>query len=227
MFALAAAVALFPTSPNSPATAASQSPQESDPLTAQAQSQLDQLFGAGHSTIVANAAYTGASDTVTRSYSSRGSAPLAASNVTGSVTGSGGYSASSVQNGVGQSVTRTSNPGGAITRLSVAVVVDASKHPNLRAVRRTVAAAMGLVPARGDRLSVVAAPMTLPVTASVATPSWPSRIAPYGPSTAAVILALGCAVALVGARRAPVRRDGRSRHQGTPAEGEPRRGSRG
>jgi flagellar biosynthesis/type III secretory pathway M-ring protein FliF/YscJ len=83
----------------------------------------------------------------------------------------------------------------------VAVVVDASAHPNLRAVRRTVAAAMGLVLARGDRLSVVSVPMAIPVTASRTVPSWPARVTPYLPSGTAVIVALVCAVAMMAPRQ--------------------------
>ncbi len=196
LIAVAAAIVLLPGFVHSSAASGSRTASASDPLTAGAQAQLDQVFGAGHSRIVASATYTNASSSVSNTYSASGSAPLATSSVNAP-----GYSASVVQNGVGQTVTQKSNPGGAISRLSVAVVVDASAHPNLRVVRRTVSAAMGLNPARGDRLSVVSAPMAVPAAASPVAPSWVARVTPYVPSGTAVIVALACAVALLTSRR--------------------------
>ncbi|MCD5353670.1 flagellar M-ring protein FliF C-terminal domain-containing protein [Kineosporia mesophila] len=197
---MVAAVLLLPSQAFHPAaavlTAPSPSALDTNALTMAAQVQLDQLFGAGHSRIVASANYTDASVGTARTYHSPGSVPLSASSGTGP-----GYSASGVQNGVSQTVTQSSSPGGVITRLSVAVVVDASKHPNLRAVRKTVAAAMGVTAARGDRLSVVSAPFAVPAAAVAVPRSWTSQAAAYVPSATALIMALVLAVAALSPRR--------------------------
>ena len=127
-----------------------------DDLAAPAQSALDRVLGAGHSVITASATYSAASVKRSTTYDPKHVAVLEQSQVTAP-----GYQGSVTDNKVSQTVTdaRTS---GRITRISVAVVVDSSLRPapKLATIRRTVTAALGLRPRRGDTITVTRAPIS-------------------------------------------------------------------
>jgi flagellar M-ring protein FliF len=199
LVALALAVLQFPTSSTASASSAagqsSATPAVTDrqALSAPAQAQLDQVLGAGHSVITASAGYGTGSSQVTTRYDARHSAVLSQSTVSGP-----GYRAGTTTNGVSKTVTGSTTPGGQITALSVAVVVDSALRPapRLATIRALVSAALGLQPARGDRISVVRLPMaTAGVHAGTAVasaqPVIPARFAPYRNSGLGAAAALG------------------------------------
>jgi len=182
-----------------PVTAAGQT--SANLLAAPAQSALDQILGPGHSVVTAAATYRQASSKLTTSYAPQRSAVLAQAGVSAP-----GYTASTTQNGVGQVLTRSIDPGGQIQRLTVAVVVDSAlrPRPNPAAIGKTVSAAMGLRPSRGDRLSVVALPMPAPAAAVRAGPGTVTRYLRSGlaAALAAVLLLLLLMDVLLRRRRA-------------------------
>lgn len=122
------------------------------------QSVLDRVLGAGSSTVVV-------SDTI-RTSTSRTSSVRWGSGAIGSITrdtiatAAGTSRATTQQNLDGSTTTVTSTPSGALVNQSVSVVVDRAHlgRTSLATLRRLVAGAAGVVPSRGDRVSVIVAP---------------------------------------------------------------------
>lgn len=154
---------------------------------APAQSALDQVLGAGHSVISASVTYGAPSSGQRITYDPKRVAVLSRSQVTAP-----GYQGSVTDNGVSRTVT-DSRTSGQIQRITVAVVVDSGLRPapKLTTIRRTVTAALGLQPRRGDTITVSRAPIPPSASATAATTTGTARIVSYGPS------ALGVGVALV------------------------------
>lgn len=124
--------------------------------TAAVQSVLDRVVGPGRATVVVDDTIrTSTSRTTTVRWGSGVPTSIAAERVV-----AGGTTSTSVaqQDAVGGSTTTVVTPPGALVRRSVSVAVDRSslRTVGTGALRRLVAAAAGLVPGRGDRVSVIA-----------------------------------------------------------------------
>jgi flagellar M-ring protein FliF len=113
--------------------------------------------------------------------------------------------------GVDRTVTHTTMAPGQVTRQSVAVMVDASvPKAQLAAIQKTVSNAVGLLPSRGDAISVTQMPFAKPPKAvAPSLMAHPLGIAKY------VLIGLGCLLFLFFARRS-IRRGERR-----PLGGEP------
>jgi flagellar biosynthesis/type III secretory pathway M-ring protein FliF/YscJ len=173
---------------------------------------LDAILGPHHSVVSASATYSQPISRLVTSYDPRHVATLSQASATAP-----GYRSSVTNNGVGQTVTNSSVPGGQVQRLTVAVVVDSSLRPapKLAAIGRSVTAAMGLQPGRGDKLTVATLPMPAagpagsspPLGAGSTSTSLTTTIAPYlrtgfGVTLAAVLLLILIADTLSRRRRA-------------------------
>jgi flagellar M-ring protein FliF len=170
-----------------------------DVLAAPAQTALDQILGPGQAEVSASAIYAAPSSSTSTTYSGKMSAPLSQAMATGP-----GYSASTVNNGVGVIQSTTVVPGGQIVRLSVAVTVDSALRPapSLRSVRNIVTAAMGIQRARGDRLTVQSLALPTRVTVPAASPSGlVAALTPYLNSIGGVLVAATFSVLFLLERR--------------------------
>lgn len=158
------------------------------------QTVLDRVLGPGTATVVV-------SDTV-RTSSSQTASVQWGSGVVGSiaqntvVTAAGTARATTQQNLDGSTTTVTSTPAGSLVDRSVSVVVDRAQlgSTSLATLRRLVTASAGVVPSRGDRVSVVVATFAkpaLPVTAAV------TPLALLTPWAVPAMWAIGALVALL------------------------------
>jgi flagellar M-ring protein FliF len=177
-----------------PATTQMQATQAyDDALAGQLQALLDRVAGPGHSTVhVAAQLDFRAVATVRQGYVHNPAVPPIAARSSRSsyrgTFGSGRSVSASVANSLGV-VTRSSRAApGRITHLSVAVLVDRSRHLNLRAVRALITTAAGVRASRGDVLSVQAVAFTRPPTTRLPT------TAPPSPRTWNVVTIPGAAV---------------------------------
>lgn len=143
------------------------------------QAVLDRVLGPGNSTVVV-------SDTIqtaaTGTTSVRWGSGVAASVATTEVVAPGGTTrASSQQDLVGGTTSVVATPAGSLVDQSVSVVVDRAHlgSTSLATIRRLVTATAGIVPSRGDRVSVIAARFATPapVTAAAVGP-W-TTLMPY------------------------------------------------
>jgi flagellar M-ring protein FliF len=89
------------------------------------------------------------------------------------VPGVGTTAQGTAQNAVGGTTTTVATPPGAVVRQTVSVAVDRARlgRTSVTALRRLVASAVGLVPARGDRLSLVVTRFATPVAVPAPQPS--------------------------------------------------------
>jgi flagellar M-ring protein FliF len=197
-----------PSSTGAPANAAgSATAGATAALSAPAQSALDQILGPGHSVITASASYATASTRQSTTYDPKHVAVLNQSSTT-----QPGYQASVTDNGVSRTVTDTTTAAGAIQRLTVAVVVDATLRPapKLATIRQAVTAAMGLQRSRGDKITVALLPMPAAAAkagsvASAVPATGAAWFIPYLPSGfgAVVAVALLMTLAMDALRRRP------------------------
>lgn len=199
---LVAGLAALPTS----VALASTGTVRGDQRAAAVQTVLDRVLGPGSAVVVV-------SDTVRTSTSST-TAVRWGSGVAGSVVasrtvapGTGSARSTTQQDLVGGTTTSTVTPAGALVRQDVTVAVDRAHLGTVRlaTIRRLVATAAGLTPARGDRLSVVTAAFVKApaVPAPVPPGPWSIVVASAVPLlwTAGGVLALGIVGAAVGGRR--------------------------
>lgn len=172
-------------------------PVASDPASAGIERSLDAMLrgvlGPGKAYVAVNATVAGnRSSSTSLAYAKQGT-PLAAQSASAA---GGGYSArgSSVAWGRTTTVTSTAYAAGGVQRLRVALLLDTSVPKGVAAkLRASVAAAAGLLPSRGDTLTVArvrfppptAAPKPAPVLAQLVKPALA-----YGPLA---LLALGLA----------------------------------
>lgn len=160
--------------------------------TAEVQALLDRVLGPGAS-VVAVRDEVGTSTTEVSSTTSTGGTPLAES--TRRMSGGGLRSSStSVQRAADGTTTISETPPGTLLRQDVTVVVDPARLAGrgAPALRRIVAGAAGVVPARGDRLTVVVA--RLAASAPAVTPADP--FAPLLRATVPAIWSGGALIAL-------------------------------
>ncbi len=172
------------------------------------QAVLDRVLGPGGSTVVvADTIQTSATGTASVRWGSGAAASVAATRV---VSPGGTSSTTAQQNVVGNTTTLTATPAGALVDQSVSVVVDRAHlgSTSLVTIRRIVTAAAGIVPSRGDRLSVVVArfarPVPVPAPAAAAGPLTP--LMPYAAPAMWVLGALAALLVLAAAVRGGRRR---------------------
>jgi hypothetical protein len=167
---LGTALACFPSARTEPVPGAAADPGArsdavvrtgADRLTLQAQTALDRVLGRGHSVVTVNAEYADPTERWSERFGPT-AVPTAQATVT-ATDGAGGYryDGRMTDNGVDRSVEHVVGDGSRVTRLTVAVVVDAAMTPppSVAAVRAWVGPAVGLQPRRGDQVSVLALPM--------------------------------------------------------------------
>lgn len=135
---------------------------EADRLTLAAQRALDRVLGSGHSVVTVTAEYADPTERWSEQFGPTAVPTAQATATATSTDGAGGgyrYDGRVTNNGVDRTVEHVAG-GGRVTRLSVAVVVDAAlaPPPSVAVVRRWVGPAVGLQPRRGDQVSVVALP---------------------------------------------------------------------
>lgn len=136
------------------------------------QTVLDRVLGPGNSTVVvSDTVRTSASTTTSVRWGS--GVPVATASSATTVPGIGTTRQSGVQNAVGGTTTAVATPPGALVDQTVAVAVDRAHlgANRVATLRRLVASAAGIVPARGDRLSLVVARFARPVVAPVPQPT--------------------------------------------------------
>lgn len=158
------------------------------------QTVLDRVLGPGNATVVVT-------DTVrtstSRTTSVRWGSGVAASVAADAVVSAGGAStAVTQQNLVGGTTTVLTTPAGALVDQSVSVAVDRAHlgSTTLATLRRLVSATAGIVPSRGDRVSVVVTRFARPAPP---TPVAVSPLATLLPYAVPAIWALGAVLALV------------------------------
>jgi flagellar M-ring protein FliF len=105
------------------------------------------------------------SNTTKTTYIGTGAVPggVLGTNTVATGTGNSNYAKTTIDNSyaTGEATTTTSQPPGAVSHLSVSVVVSAlPKHTTLASLRAAVAAAAGIQPGRGDTLAVVSMPFS-------------------------------------------------------------------
>lgn len=222
---LGAAVWSFPTARTEPVPGAAADDvtdvvvqTEADRLTAQAQSALDRVLGEGHAVVTVAAEYADPSERWSERFGPT-AVPTAEATATATDGAGGRYDARVTNNGVDRSVEHVVG-GGRVTRLSVAVMVDASLQPppSVATVRSWIGPAVGLQPSRGDRVSVLALPFTsdqVPLPgASPATRVVQPAVRDYAGTVTAGLLALlllGTAVRSATRGRGSARRAGSRR----------------
>jgi flagellar M-ring protein FliF len=170
------------------------------------QSVLDRVLGPGGATVVV-------SDTV-RTSSSTSTSTRWGSGAVGSiatqrlVTPGGTVIDATQQDLVGGTTTTLATPSGALVRQTVAVAVDRARigSTSVAALRRLVAGAAGIVPSRGDRVSITVAPFAhrAAVVAPAASPV--ALLLPYAVPAIWAIGAIAALLILVRAARGPKRR---------------------
>ena len=197
---------------------------EADRLTLAAQRALDRVLGAGHSVVTVTAEYADPSERWSERFGPT-AVPTAEATATATDGAGGRYDARVTNNGVDRSVEHVVG-GGRVTRLSVAVMVDASLQPppSVATVRSWIGPAVGLQPSRGDRVSVLALPFTsdqVPLPgASPATRVVQPAVRDYAGTVTAVLLAL---LLLGTAMRSATRGRGSARRAGSRRGVEPLR----
>ncbi|WP_375389796.1 flagellar M-ring protein FliF C-terminal domain-containing protein [uncultured Amnibacterium sp.] len=188
---LAAAVAVLPVA----IATASTGTVDGDERAAAAQAVLDRVLGPGGSVVVvADTVQTSTSATSTVRWGSGVVGSVASTSISGR---GAGVSRSIVQQDlVGGTTTSTVTPAGALVQQSVSVAVDRAHlgTTRLATIRRLVAAAVGLTPSRGDRLSVVAA--TFAKAAPPRVPAAPGPLALAAPFVGPLLWTLGGVAAL-------------------------------
>ncbi|WP_375386797.1 flagellar M-ring protein FliF C-terminal domain-containing protein [uncultured Amnibacterium sp.] len=165
-----------------------------DARAAAVQAVLDRVLGPGNAVVVVSDTVRTSTASTTSVRWGSGVAGTVGSRVT-SVAGVGASTAVVQQHLVGGTRTSTVTPAGALVRQSVSVAVDTAHlgTTKLTTVRRLVAAAVGLTPSRGDRLSVVAARFANPAPAPV--PAAPGPLAVLAPYASTILWTLGAVVA--------------------------------
>jgi flagellar biosynthesis/type III secretory pathway M-ring protein FliF/YscJ len=156
------------------AASASTGPAPGSDRAAAVQAVLDRVLGPGNSSVVVSETIQ---TSTTGTTSVRWGSGVVASVAASEVTTSGGTTLATVQQRlVGGTATVVATPAGTHVDQTVAVAVDRAHlgTTSLATVRRLVTAAAGIVPSRGDRVSVVAARFAPPV---------PVRTAAVGPLT--------------------------------------------
>ena len=156
---------------------------------------LDRVLGPGGSTVVVAATVrTSASATTRVQWGSAVPVSTAASRTV--VPGVGTTAQGTAQNAVGGTTTTVATPPGAVVRQTVSVAVDRARlgRTSVAALRRLAASAVGLVPARGDRLSLVVTRFARP--AAVAAPQR-SLLAVLLPHAVPAIQGVGGVLALL------------------------------
>ena len=170
------------------------------------QAVLDRVLGPGRSTVVvADTVQTGASQTASVRWGSGAVGSIAQRTV---VTPSGTARATTQQNLDGSTTTVTATPAGSLVDQSVSVVVDRAHlgGTSLATLRRLVTAAAGIVPSRGDRVSVVAATFAKPAPVIVAPVTPLTVLMPYAVPAIWVLGGLIALAIIVAAfRRRPAR----------------------
>jgi flagellar M-ring protein FliF len=172
---------------------ASTGPMPGSDRAAAVQTVLDRVLGPGNSTVVvADTIRTSTAATTSVRWGSGVAASLAANTV---VTPGGTSVATSRQNLVGGTTTVVATPAGALVDESVSVVVDRAHlgGTSLATLQRLVAATAGVVPSRGDRVSVIVARFARPTTVAAAVVSPATLLMPYA---VPALWALGAIVAL-------------------------------
>jgi flagellar biosynthesis/type III secretory pathway M-ring protein FliF/YscJ len=165
-----------------------------DDRAAAVQGVLDRVLGAGNSTVVvADTVRTSSSRTTTVRWGSGAVGSIARNSV---VTAAGSSTATVQQNLDGGTTTETATPAGSLVDQSVSVVVDRAHlgSTSLATLRRLVTATAGIVPGRGDRVSVVTATFVKPVPVTVAAVTPLTLLTPYA---VPAIWTLGGIVALL------------------------------
>ena len=170
------------------------------------QAVLDRVLGPGNSIVVV-------SDTI-RTSTARTTSVQWGSGAVGSVaqntvvTSAGTSVATTQQNLDGSTTTVLATPAGSLVDQSVSVVVDRAHlgATSLATLNRLVTATAGIVPARGDRVSVVVARFARQAPATASTVGLPTLLLPYAVPAiwmlGAVIALLIVALAIRGGRRA-------------------------
>lgn len=119
------------------------------------QTVLDRVLGPGNATVVVSDTIRTSSGTTTSAQWGTGTA---ASTTSSTVVTPGGTSvATTSQNLVGGTTTTLANPAGTLLSQSVSVAVDRAHLGSTTpaSIRRLVTGAAGVVPSRGDRISIV------------------------------------------------------------------------
>jgi flagellar biosynthesis/type III secretory pathway M-ring protein FliF/YscJ len=186
----AVTMVLLPTS----AALASTGTDSGDERAAAAQAVLDRVLGPGNSVVTVSDTVRTSTSTTSSVVWGSGVAGATATSLT--TSGSGSTTHVDQQNLVGGTDTVTVTPPGALVRQSVSVVVDRNHLGAMRlsSIRHLVAAAVGLTPARGDRLRVAAAAFA--AARPPAAPPAPSPFAVVLPFATPVLWGLGGVVAL-------------------------------
>jgi flagellar M-ring protein FliF len=172
------------------------------------QTVLDRVLGPGTATVVVSDTVRTSSGTST---SIRWGSGVAAATTSSKVaTAAGSSVAASQQNLVGSTATSLVQPAGTLVRQSISVAVDRAHlgSTSVAAIGRLVRSAAGVVPSRGDRLSIVVARFARP--AAVVTPAVTplALLLPYAVPAMWVVGALLALLILVRAVRGPRRRAG-------------------
>ncbi|MGT2426679.1 flagellar M-ring protein FliF C-terminal domain-containing protein [Amnibacterium kyonggiense] len=174
-----------------------------DRTAAAVQTVLDRVLGPGGAVVVVSDVVRTSSGTTSTQVFGPG-VPQAVS------TSTSGTSTSVVQqDAVDAATTTVVTPAGGLVRQSVSVAVDRARlgGRSLATVRALVVGAAGIVPARGDRLSVVATRFAHPVAAVAPAVTPLTLLLPYAPQLIRVlgaVLALAVLAAAVRGRRRPV-----------------------
>jgi len=143
------------------------------------QTVLDRVLGPGNSTVVVSATVRSSASATTRVQ--WGSAvPVVAAMSRAVVPGVGATTVRAAQNAVGGTTTTVATPPGALVRQTVSVAVDRAHlgRTSVAALRRLAASAAGLVPGRGDRLSLVVATFARPAVVAAPRPSLLAALLP-------------------------------------------------
>jgi flagellar M-ring protein FliF len=171
------------------------------------QAVLDRVVGPGNATVVVSDTIRTSSAQTTSVRWGSGTVGAIASNT---VVTPAGTSVSTVQQHLdGSTTTVTATPAGALVDQSVSVVVDRAHlgSTSLATVRRLVTAAAGVVPSRGDRVSVVVARFAKPAPAAVAAITPLALLKPYAvPAIWAVGGLAALLIVIAAVRRRPADR---------------------
>lgn len=137
------------------------------------QSALDLALGAGAAIVRVRVSYDPRAHTVHAIVRKPlGSRPIATTNADErfkSASKTYAKNTTSIDRGSETQDERTDTPGGRLERISVAVAVDQTRHLNLGKIRSLASATLGLVPSRGDSISVeeIAFPRSAPAAISM------------------------------------------------------------
>lgn len=182
------------------------------------QAVLDRVLGPGNAVVVVSDTIQSSTGTSSSVRWGTGVAASAASS-TLTVQGAGASVASTQQNLVGTTVTTTVTPAGALVRQTVSIVVNRTQlgSVSIAALRRMATAAADIRPARGDRLSLVAAVFAKAAAPAVAPAVTPLTVLQANGvpliEIAGAVIALTIVLALLRGRRRPA---SRKLHVGTP-----------